>query len=139
LRIDTTNRTTSVGRSSSANRAGAGVAFVPAGQEAPARVAGSAPMQAMAGLDSLLALQAVDEPLTGRKKAVKRGASLLDLLDDLKADLLLGQVSPQRLDAMVQLLDEARERSNPQLDAVLDDIELRVLVELAKLGRFPAR
>jgi hypothetical protein len=35
------------------------------------------------------------------------------------------------------MLDEVRERSLPGLDAVLDDIELRVKVELAKFGRFP--
>jgi hypothetical protein len=94
-------------------------------------------MQAMAGIDSILALQSVEGPLTARKKAVRRGASLLDLLDEIKTDLLIGRVSADSLDGMVAMLSEMRERSLPGLDSLLDDIELRVRVELAKFGRFP--
>ena len=89
------------------------------------------------GIDAILALQAVAGPLEGKKKALRRGRSLLDALDEIKADLLIGQVSGERLDALGAMLSELRERSEPALDAVLDDIELRVRVELAKLGRFP--
>ena len=73
-----------------------------------------------------------------RRKAVRRGASLLDTLDQIKADLLVGRVSADRLDQLVGMLADMREKSLPGLDAVLDDIELRVRVELAKFGRFPA-
>ncbi|WP_332701501.1 flagellar assembly protein FliX [Devosia sp.] len=137
MRIDTTNRTSGVGRGNAAGRSGSGVDFVPAGGTAPTRVAANAPMQAMAGIDSILALQSVDGPLTARKKAVRRGASLLDLLDEIKTDLLIGRVSAASLDGMVAMLTEMRERSLPGLDGLLDDIELRVRVELAKFGRFP--
>ena len=111
---------------------------MPAGGHAPARVAGNVPVHAATGIEAILALQTVDEPLTGRKKALRRGASLLDMLDDIKTDLLIGRVSAERLDRMAAMLSEMRERSEPGLDAVLDDIELRVRVELAKFGRFPA-
>lgn len=83
-------------------------------------------------------MQAAGEPLTGRKKAIRRGASLLDSLDDLRTDLLIGRIDAEKLDRMAAMLSEARERSVPGLDALLDDIELRVRVELAKVGRFPA-
>lgn len=138
MRIDTTNRTSGVGRGNSAGRSGSGVDFVPAGGNAPARVAGNVPMQATSGIDAILALQAVEGPLSGRKKAVRRGASLLDLLDEIKSDLLIGRISADRLDQLTATLSEVRERSLPGLDRLLDDIELRVQVELAKLGRFPA-
>jgi hypothetical protein len=137
LRIDTTNRTSATGRSTAAGRSGAGADFVPAGGAAPARVAGNMPVHAMAGLDSILALQAVDEPLTAKRRAVRRGVSLLDMLDDIRTDLLVGRVSSESLDGMMTLLSELRERTMPGLDALLDDIELRVRVELAKFGRFP--
>jgi hypothetical protein len=81
-------------------------------------------------------LQAADEPLTGKKKAVRRGASLLDSLEEMRTDLLIGRVDPGRLDRMAAILSDVRERSLPGLDAVLDDIELRVRVELAKAGRY---
>jgi hypothetical protein len=137
LRIDTSNRTSGIGRGSAAGRSGAGVDFVPAGRPGPAQVASNAPVQAMAGIDSILALQAVEEPLTARKRAVRRGASLLDLLDEVRTDLLVGRVSADSLDGMVAMLAEMRERTLPGLDSLLDDIELRVRVELAKFGRYP--
>ena len=45
-------------------------------------------------------------------------------------------ISLKRLDRMSAMLAEVRERSLPGLDALLDDIELRVRVELAKAGRY---
>lgn len=136
MRIDTSNRTTGVGRGNAAGRSGSGVAFVPAGGDMPARVAGSAPAQALTGIDAILALQAAEGPLTGKKRAVRRGASLLDSLEDMRTDLLIGRIDPDRLDRMAATLSEVRERSLPELDALLDDIELRVRVELAKAGRY---
>ena len=137
MRIETNTRTNGVSGRSAAGRAGSGMAFVPAGEDSAVRTAAAAPMAATAGIDAILALQAVDDPLAGKKKrAVSRGASLLDTLDAIKADLLIGRVGAEKLDQLVILLGEVRERSVPGLDAVLDDIELRVRVELAKLGRF---
>ena len=95
-------------------------------------------MASATGIDAILALQAVGEPLEGKKKALRRGKKLLDTLEEIKADLLIGAVSPERLDALTAMLAEIRERSEPGLESVLDDIDLRVRVELAKLGRYPA-
>jgi hypothetical protein len=136
VRIDSSNRSQNVGRAGGTARAN-GASFVPAGLDAPSRAAPAAPLSAVGGLDALLALQSVGGPLEGRRRAVKRGATLLDLLEETKADLLLGGVSAGRLDTMVATLATLRERSLPELDALLDDIELRARVELAKLGRFP--
>jgi len=138
LRIDTNNRTSGVGKSSSSGRSGARADFVPAGADGPSRMVGSAPVAGTTGIEAILALQAVDGPLEGKKKALRRGRTLLDALDDIKADLLVGQVSAERLDGLSAMLSQVRERGDPALDAVLDDIDLRVRVELAKLGRYPA-
>ncbi|HZY50119.1 MAG TPA: flagellar assembly protein FliX, partial [Devosia sp.] len=86
----------------------------------------------------LLALQAVDDPVLGRKKAIRRGTALLDTLEQIKADLLIGRVSEGRLNQLMVLIGQARDRNLPGLDGVLDDIELRARVELAKFGRYPA-
>ena len=137
MRINGTGRASGVSKSGSAGRTTSGVDFVPAGVSETARAAQAAPVPGMTGLDALLALQAVGGPLEGRKKAVRRGQSLLDTLEEIKADLLLGRVSFERLDRLASMLDEVREQSLPGLDAVLDEIELRVRVELAKFGRFP--
>jgi hypothetical protein len=43
-----------------------------------------------------------------------------------------------RLNQLMAVLTQARERSEPGLDALLDDIELRARVELAKRGLYLA-
>lgn len=134
MRIDSIRTGTISGRSSAA-RSGSGVAFQVNEGSSPVRSQGMAPMAGMQDIGSLLALQSVEDPLARRKRQVKRGTELLDLLERLKADLVVGLVSPGRLDQMARLLAEARERGEPGLDGLLDDIELRVAVELAKRGR----
>lgn len=138
MRIDGTNRSNGVAGRSSVGRGGAMPAFVPAGEGGVSRAAGPSAVAPTAGLDAILALQAVGDFTESRRRAVKRGSALLDLLEGMKADLLVGKVAPERLDAMVGQLANLRERVEPGLDAVIDDIDLRVRVELAKLGRFPA-
>lgn len=115
---------------------GSGAAFVPTGAGETPRAAQSAPVAAMTGLDAILALQAVEDPLLKKRKAVQRGRHVLDALDGMKADLLIGQVNPGRLDQILGLIATARDQCEPGLDAVLDEIELRARVELAKFGRF---
>ncbi|WP_417768592.1 flagellar assembly protein FliX [Stappia sp.] len=88
------------------------------------------------GIQALLALQEVDDPLTGRRKAVARGHDLLDTLENVKADLLAGRVSPERLGRLMQMLERREASGDTQLEQVIDEIELRARVELAKLGHF---
>jgi len=137
LRIDAPNRSSSVSGRSSTGKAGNGPAFVPVGEQGPQRVNATAPSTPTTGIDAILALQANGDYSESRRKALKKGTRLLDLLEDMKADLLIGRVAPERLDTMATQLGNLRERVEPELDAVLDEIELRVLVELAKLGRYP--
>ena len=102
-----------------------------------ARLSAVAPGAPASSIATLLALQAVEDPLLSRRKSVRQGRSVLDLLDLLKADLLAGQIPPERLDKLVELVSGLRDRSHPGLDAVIDEIDQRARVELAKLGRFP--
>jgi hypothetical protein len=93
----------------------------------------SAPM-ALGALDSLLALQAAPDATQGRAKAVKRGQTLLDLMDELRDGLLSGAVSQgvlRRLSAELQARQEGF--LEPGLRTVMNDIELRAQVELAKM------
>ncbi|MBI4920617.1 MAG: flagellar assembly protein FliX [Devosia nanyangense] len=136
MRIETTPRS-SLSRSSSAGRPAGGGFLVDDGASA-ARPAATQPLTQSSGIDALLALQAVEDPLFAKKRALRRGNALLDTLETIKADLLLGQVSEGRLNQLMALIGQARERNLPELDGVLDDIELRARVELAKFGRYPA-
>ncbi len=90
----------------------------------------------LATLDAILALQQEDHPSERRRRSARRGREILDGLDGLKAVLLTGRVPATELGRVVRGLTDRRESSgDPELDAIVDAIELRARVELAKLGR----
>jgi len=105
------------------------------GESAPSAASAS---QTVASVDNLFVLQEIGDELSGRRRAAQRGATLLDRLEDIRLALLTGSMPRDRLEALRQLAREQVERaSDPQLAALLDEIELRVAVELAKLDKLP--
>lgn len=98
--------------------------------EAPAAVAFVCP-------PALLQLQeaAAPEPSAARA-ALRHGFDLLDRLDDLRLALVAGRIAPGRLAALAEAL-AARQgpSSDPRVEAVIAEIELRAAVELAKFHR----
>src|SRR3954471_16016285 len=126
VRIENTVRSNVTNRSAASRPSGGGF-FVGDGASA-ARPAATQPIMQSSGIDALLALQSVDDPLFAKKKALRRGNALLDTLETIKTDLLLGQVSEGRLNQLMALITQARDRNLPELDGVLDDIELRARV-----------
>ena len=135
MRIDGTGRIITTNRPGTAAKSQGPAFQIESGQGSARSAPTSAPIAA--GIDALLALQAVDDATTGRRKAVKRANSLLDLLEDIQTDLLVGQVGEGRLNRAVSLLQQAKMEMEPALEDIVADIELRVQVELAKLGRYP--
>lgn len=87
-------------------------------------------------MSALLALQGVDDPQQRRRKMVGRAGRILDMLDELKLALIDGEASPGTLDRLLTAVREQRAATEDAgLDGVLDQIETRALVELAKQGR----
>lgn len=86
-------------------------------------------------VDAMLALQNMDDALTSnRKQARARAESLLDRLDVLRAGLLTGSVPRDELERLARLAGSRRaEVEDPRLSQILDEIDLRAQVELAKL------
>ena len=93
--------------------------------------------QPAAGVESLLAIQelAADGGKGGESAAAQRhGEDLLARLDRLRLDLIAGAVPRERLEALARAVRGGRaETSDPRLQAILEEIELRAEVELAKL------
>ena len=92
-------------------------------------------------LEALIALQEVGGPLERRRKAVSRAGLILDTLEELKVDMLDGTIAPQSAQKLVRLAREQRSLTDdPRLESLLDEIETRAAVELAKLemGRVAA-
>lgn len=93
------------------------------------------PMQAGA-IDGLLAIQEVDDEGRRRRQAKDNGEAILDRLDEIRHALLTGNIDPERLERLLKQVRRQRlEFSDPGLRDVLDAIELRAAVELAKMGR----
>ena len=87
-------------------------------------------------IDSLLALQEVPGDRLSREAATRHGEALLEALDRLRLELLEGAVSQDNLLRLGEMAAARKGASeDPRLDAVLEEIELRVAVELAKRGR----
>ncbi|MEI2383868.1 flagellar assembly protein FliX [Breoghania sp. JC706] len=125
-------------RSGTKGTSKSGSSFAPASGAETERSGVSGGVSSAYGVDALLALQEVEDPLTGkRKNAARRGHDLLDALEEMKADLLAGLIPEGRLDRILQLVQTRFPSGDPQLEAVIDEIDLRARVELAKLGRFP--
>jgi hypothetical protein len=86
------------------------------------------------GVEALLALQETGGPLERKRRAVGRAGRILDVLDDIKVALLDGDLSSGELDRLRRAVrDERSATDDPKLEAVLDEIELRAAVEVAKL------
>jgi hypothetical protein len=134
IRIDQRAPVSNVGQANAARRT-SGAAF--ALPSKPSSSATQTASLASAGpLDTLLAVQAYEEPQERKKRQAKRGHDLLDGLDRLKAALLSGRVQVSELETIRANLALRRETTDdPRLDDVLAHIELRAAVELAKLGR----
>jgi len=96
---------------------------------------------AVANVDALLAAQTVSGNLEDdvRRRLIRRGEDILDRLEELRHALLVGTVPKERLIQLAQMVRARRDHvADPRLATLLDEIELRAEVELAKLSRRPA-
>ena len=125
---------------SNARRAGGEVApgfILPSDEaESPNTANRAAPMSSLHNMGALLAIQSQDEASERRRRATKRSNTLLDQLDGLRLSILGEGVSREQVAALSSTLREYRDQVDDEgLDAILNDIELRAEVELAKLER----
>jgi hypothetical protein len=122
-------------RRSERGRDAAGTFSVPA--SAPEAAGGIAAPAPLAAADALIALQEQSDNLEERRQSLRRGRDMLELLDEMRHGLLAGTLPEAGL---TRLLDAVRAGRGAVADrglaAVLNEIELRARVELAKLGRF---
>jgi hypothetical protein len=88
----------------------------------------------IAALESILSLQELEDSTDGRSKGIKQGEQLLDMLDQVRDGLLAGGIPRSTLNRLANAVTRRRESfADPKLQEVLDEIELRAHVELAKL------
>lgn len=94
----------------------------------------------IAALDSILALQDMGDATDGRSKGLAHGEQLLDILDSVRDGLLAGGIPRSTLNRLAVAVTRRHDVfADPKLQDVLDQIELRAHVELAKLEQMDKR
>lgn len=105
-----------------------------ASSAAPAAAATTTKSIAM--VDTLLAVQAAEDPTAraARKRARDRSVSVLEELEKIRMGMLSGTLTVGHMIDIADVVASHRERiSDPRLTAVMDEIDLRAQVELAKM------
>ena len=87
------------------------------------------------GLESLLALQSVDEALERDRAARKRGTAMVAALTDLQRALLAEEDPALALRSLSELAVDGPLGDDPELAAILRAVVLRSRVEVARRAR----
>jgi hypothetical protein len=101
---------------------------------------GAAEVSGVVNVGGILAAQSVggeaSPDFKERQRRAQRGVELLDRLEEIRRGLLLGSIPKDRLGELARMVREKRERgADAVVSRLLDEIELRAEVEIAKLSR----
>lgn len=119
------------GKKGSSGKAGFSDAMSTDDTSAAAPPSGTSPLTSVS---SLLSLQEMPTSTEGRSKGLAHAEDLLQHLEIIRHGLLAGQIPHHKLKDVVNIISREQELSHdPALDDILNDVELRVKVELAKL------
>ena len=136
MRIQSNNTSAQIGKSGSTGRArsGSSTFSVPQDGGSTSQSQQAAHSTALSDVSSLLALQGVEDPLQGkRRKAIRKGNKMLDLLEDVRLGLLSGSLSVSVLQTLERMTEMSEPSGDARIDALVEEIGLRAQVELAKL------
>ncbi len=122
------------GKKKSTTEGGAFEAFLGDSTEQTSTIQNAAPLSDISPTNALLSLQEAPNQKKEAQEAINYGNQLLDLLDQLRIDILTGSISPVRAQNMIQNLKKNHSISDPHLKNTLQEIELRIEVEIAKLS-----
>ncbi len=106
------------------------------GVDEAAETAHSMGAGAIARIDVLLAAQASEDPTerAARGRMKKRGDQILRTLDKLRIGILTGTLTVGNLIDVADVVASHREKLNdPELVGILDEIDLRAQIEVAKM------
>jgi MoaA/NifB/PqqE/SkfB family radical SAM enzyme len=88
----------------------------------------------ISSVDAVVSMQEITDDNKDERGAKNRANLILDKLEDIRMGLLLGEIPKSNLEELSKVLKVARENSvDAKLLEIIDDIELRAKIELAKL------
>lgn len=86
------------------------------------------------GVTSVLALQEVDDATARESRGKMRAQDMLDIMEEIRHGLLAGALPAQKLVDLSRVVQSRKVQvDDPKLAEILDEIDLRAQVELAKL------
>lgn len=140
-KVGYTNPTSATARANRVRKAGkvGGSSFIDAldnvgGVEETQGVEATGSVAGMSGLGGLLGAQEVSEDEVQRRKAQKQGKVTLDVLAELRDALIIGTLPLATIRNLESIVAQERgTTTDPVLNGILDEIELRAAVEIAKL------
>lgn len=89
-------------------------------------------------VSGVLGVQEVDDALAHASKGKLRAQDILDRLDDLRIEILAGGISRNKLLQLSRIITARRGQiSDPRLAEILDEIDMRAQIELAKYADGP--
>lgn len=137
MRISGTGASGNVTRLAGARRSeAAGGGFKIGSGEEAAAAGGVEAASGLASVNPLLILQELPDPTAGRRRAFRRAGGLLDQLERVRIALLEGAMPRSQIERLVALIETTRAQSgDAATEALLDEVDLRARVELAKLER----
>lgn len=92
------------------------------------------PVSGLAASNPLLGLQEISDDSFAKKQAIKHGHASLELLEEVRLSLMCGGIPLAMLHQLETMVTQERQQQpDAELQAILDDIELRVIVERTKL------
>tara|TARA_B100001989_G_scaffold252044_1_gene232906 strand:- start:2802 stop:3242 length:441 start_codon:yes stop_codon:yes gene_type:complete len=107
--------------------------FMKSGSEG---VSGAATTQSIAQVDALLAVQGAEDPTQrqAKKRARMRADTILNKLEQIRLAMLGGNLTVGHMIDVADVVASHRDKiEDPALVAIMDEIDLRAQVELAKM------
>lgn len=131
-KVSKTSKTTKTSKSD-----GAGFGdFMNAGVESAKEGAAASSTQSIAKVDALLAVQAAEDSTQRQKKTKlqKHAEDLLEELEKIRMAMLNGSLTIGHMIDIADVVAEHREKvDDPHLTSIMDEIDLRAQVEIAKM------
>lgn len=132
-----TQSTSKSKKSSGAGKSGSNFSdFMDSGSASGA--SGASASSSINNIDALLAVQGADDPAAraAKTRMKNRAHTILDKLDQLKVSMLCGSITIGELMGIADTVANHREKiDDPQLTSILDEIDLRAQIEIAKLSK----
>lgn len=123
-------------KKSSASQGQGGIEFSQFVHGGAAETSSASASQSIAQLDVLLAVQEAEDPTqkSAKKRAHMRADTILDKLEDVRLKMLGGNLTVGHMIDVADVVASHRDKiDDPTLTSIMDEIDLRAQVELAKM------